>query len=165
MSRIKVKIGDAEFDAEGEPDDIKAQYEAFLDMLQDSQQRAPAPPAGSQGLPPGQKVEIDDALKRVFDLGESGLISLKVLPRGDNAAADALLLLLFGYRKISGNESVFAVTLAKAAKKSGVIFERVDRAIEPHRNLVGRGGLRRGATYTINNQGIAEAEKMIPQLL
>jgi len=169
MSKIKVRIGDAEFEAEGAPEDIKAQYASFMEMLK----VAPTIPPPAQTPPdkpkPGAEItgdaERDALLKKIFEIDTSGLISLRILPRGENAAADSMLLLLYGYRKLGAAERVFAVTLAKAARKSGVIFERTDRALEPHRALFGHAGLKRGTTYTLNNAGEREAERMLPTLI
>lgn len=166
-SKIKVKIGDAEFEAEGEADDIKAQYAAFMELVK-------ASPGAAQQVPnlphlntpkPGAEItgdaERDALLKKVFDLDTPGLVSLKILPRGENASADSMLLLLYGYRKLGTSEQVYAVTLAKAARKSGVVFDRTDRALEPHHALFGRGGFKRSTTYTLNNAGEREAERIL----
>jgi hypothetical protein len=164
--RIKFRLPDGtEFDAEGTRDDVKADYAAFLDHLK---QPPSVAPAAKPAIPasPLKEGDPDEALiKRIFDLGEDGTISLKVLPRGDNALADGLILLLYGYRRIAETENVFAVTLSRAATKSGIQFDRIDRAIEPHRAFVVRGGLRRSATYTLNNQGIAHAGRLAMTLL
>lgn len=173
--RIKIKLPNgAEFDAEGSPADVKAQYEAFVELMKAapaavSTPAAPLPPQenkGSSGITPGSSTEPDEALiKRIFDLGTDGLISLKVLPHGDKAPADGLLLLLYGYRRIAQNENVFAVTLSRAATKSGIQFDRIDRTMDAHSAYVRRGGLRRGATYTLNNQGVAHAAQIAMTLL
>jgi hypothetical protein len=170
IHRIKIRLpSGAEFDAEGSPADVKAQYDAFLELMKAAPQ-VPAKPAEAQEndkknqspMPPlGDGPEPDDALmKRIFDIATDGLVSLKVLPRGDNAQAQGLLLLLYGYRRISQIENVYAVTLSRAAAKSGIQFERLDRAMEPNTTYARRGGLRRGATYTLNNQGIAHAAQI-----
>lgn len=162
-SRIKIKLPNgAEFDAEGSPDDVKAQYAAFVDLMK----ATPAPAAEK----PQETKQPDGALAnsdlgRIFDIEESGLISLKVLPSGEKRNSDALLMLMYGYLKIAKTENIYAVTLSRAAKKSGVIFDRVDRVMDVHTDLVRRGGLRRGATYTLNNQGVREAEKMTRKLI
>lgn len=166
-NRIKIKLPNgAEFEAEGSAEDVKAQYEAFMDMMK----AAPvAPPAAVEPVKDPIKTNTagqlqgepdDEFLKRIFDLGTDGLISLKVLPHGENAHSDGLLLLLYGYRRIPKTENVFAVTLSRAAAKSGIQFERLDRAMEQHAALVRRGGFKRGATYTLNNQGVARAAQI-----
>jgi hypothetical protein len=170
--RIKIKLPNgAEFDAEGTAADVKAQYDAFLELMKAAPQVPPPKPTIQQPdngnrtqspTPPlGDGPEPDDALmKRIFDISTDGLVSLKVLPRGDNAQAQGLLLLMYGYRRIAQNENPFAVTLARAATKSGIQYERLDRAMEPNTAFVRRGGVRRGATYTLNNQGIAHAAQI-----
>jgi hypothetical protein len=166
--RIKFKLPDGtEFEADGARDDVKADYAAFLDHLKSA---APAKPPSSPKTPNNAGAvlegEPDDALiKRIFDLAEDGLISLKVFPRGDNAEADGLLLLLYGYQRIAKNDHVFAVTLSRAARKSGLQFDRVDRLMETQRAYIGRGGQRRSTTYTLNNQGVAQAARIAMSLL
>jgi hypothetical protein len=169
--RIKIKLPDgSEFEAEGSPDDVKAQYDAFLDLMR-ATPKAPSADkklgagGGSIATGGGGGAPDDALMTRIFDRAEDGLISLKVLPPGENRQADGLLLLLYGYKRLAGTENVFAVTLSRAAKKSGILIDRTDRAMEPHKAYYGRGGVRRSATYTLNNQGVAFAERLAMQLL
>jgi len=110
--------------------------------------------------------EPDEALiKRIFTLAEDGLISLKIRPQGDNALTDALLLLLYGYRRIAQKENVFAVTLSRAAAQSAFQIYRLDRAMEPLKQFVRRGGQRRSTTYTLTSPGVTEAARLAMTLL
>ena len=164
MAKLKIKHGDIEFEAEGEPEDVKAQYEAFLAFAQS----APAPPKPNVNTPPSGTPLTPDAefslMDRIFQHEKDGTVSLKVLPSGDRRSADALLLLLYGAHKVGGVENVFGTQLSKAAKISGVQIDRVDRTLEVHKQFYVRGGLKRGATYTLNNQGYPEAERIMKSI-
>jgi hypothetical protein len=163
--RIKVKIGNAEFEAEGGAEDVKAQYEAFLALLKSSPSTHSPPTTRDPEQERPDAASLDDALlSRVFQTGKDGVVSLKVLPRSEQREADALLLLLFGYRRIQKVDNVFGTQLAKAARASGIGVERIDRTLDTHASLFIRGGRRRGAKYTLNNQGVAAAERLVRKI-
>jgi hypothetical protein len=103
----------------------------------------------------------DDVLSRLFNIGKDGVVSLKLLPKGTNRSADALLLLLYGYRRLKNADNIYGTQLMKAARVSGVLVERIDRSLSPHADFFMRGGRKRSANYTINNQGVTAAEAMI----
>src|ERR1700730_17853323 len=98
MHRIKVKIGAAEFDAEGSPELVKEQYEAFLSAI--SQQPTllvnPEPSSPSKSEPQMVQGKFARALiDRVFRQGDP--LSLMDTPKTDNADADAILVLIYGH--------------------------------------------------------------------
>jgi len=165
MAKIKIKHGNSEFEAEGEPDDVRAQYEAFLAFAKAAPAAVvpAAPPVTPAAQPP--LVALDSGLAdRIFQKEKDGTVTLKVLPTGDRRASDAVLLLMYGAHRLGGVENVFGTQLAKAARISGVQIDRIDRTLEPHKALFVRGGLKRGATYTMNNQGYPEAEKIMQSI-
>ncbi|HEY1507255.1 MAG TPA: hypothetical protein VGF92_23335 [Stellaceae bacterium] len=168
-SRIKIKINGAEFEAEGTPEDVKAQYEAFVELMKAAPSpSAPPQPPPKAATPPDSgngaseqsapRSVAADFLNRIYDYRKDGTVTLKVLPKGQNRDADALLLLLYGYKQYKDADNVFGAQLMKAAKLSGIQVERIDRALAPHSSYLIRGGRKRSANYTLNNQGITAAE-------
>src|SRR2546425_533565 len=118
--RIKVKLGDAEFDAEGKPEDVKAQYDAFLKLLASlpKTQATPNKPATPDKPKPATPGEVERGLlDRVFRQGE--VLSLAAIPSGESREADTMLALLYGYLKISGEQTVTGTSLRKSALQSG----------------------------------------------
>jgi len=166
--RIKVKLGDAEFDAEGKPEDVKAQYDAFLALLAALPKTQPPAasekPIGASALtaPPG---EVERALlDRVFRQGD--VLSLAALPTGEAREADTMLALLYGYLKLADEQTVTGTSLRRSALQSGVNIDRADRVLNgliPE--FVLAGGVRKARRYQLNNRGIARAEAIIKALL
>lgn len=116
------------------------------------------PPHGPASIPtvePWHKIFKD----------EGTYVSLNVLPRGENAEADTLTLLLLGMSAIKGQEYVFAPTLMNAAKKSGLTIDRVDRTIATYERYVQFAGQRRGKRYSLNNPGQEYARSLAASLI
>lgn len=166
--RVKMKIGDAEFEADVPADQVQPMYDQFLAALQN---RAPAKPAA----PAIEPVVADTAtvpatpfdqsmLQRVFEQRADGFVTLKLLPKGDNKEADAFLLLLFGYRRLKNEEVVLATHLLRAAELSGLSAYRPAHALATHERFVIRGGQKKGSTYALNNQGVTKAEEVTAKI-
>jgi len=164
VHRIKVKFGDAEFEAEGAEDKVQAQYDQFLAALA----RAVPKPNPSTPLPqPGtpEALAINGLLGRLFELRADGVVVLKVRPEAVEPA-DIVGLLLLGYRKLKSEESVLATQLLKAARLSGFGYERIDRAAEAYMpTFIMRGGSRKGTNYTLTTQGVTKAEEIAAQII
>jgi hypothetical protein len=172
-NRIKIKIGSAEFEAEGPAEIIAPQFEAFMaaiavlpkeNPLGSTTAPANTPPAvntpGSTAPPNGGVSQ--DVLDRVFKSGET--LSLSALPSGDNAGGDAMLAMLYGYLKLKGHTTVTGTSLMKSAKMSGITIDRVDRAMNQP-DYVLAAGVRKARRYQLNNRGIARAAEIINAIL
>ncbi len=175
--RIKVKLGDAEFDAEGSPEAVQAQYDAFLAAVAAVPRKTPDSQAqpvvvGAAALATGQATVngvgavsgvATGIMERVFRQGDT--LSLAALPRGDNAAADAMLALLYAYLRLKNEGSVTGTLLMKSAKKSGVNIERVDRIMDRLTDFVLAAGVKKAKRYQLNNPGILRAEAIVNSIL
>ena len=170
---IKTKIGIHEFEANGPKDLVTEQYKAWLAAISSMQatlQAAPAAPAGATPRvdpppPPRTFTGVPrDVLDRVFR--EDDGLSLAALPTTDNAAPDALVALLYGFWKIRGEVSVTGTALMKAARKSGVNVDRIDRVIGVYiPTFVQAGGVKKARRYQLNNPGNTKAEEIINAIL
>lgn len=169
--RIKVKLGDAEFDAEGNAEVVQAQYDAFLAAVAALPKPAPKPAVASAFI-----VEAGDrlvataevrphpaTLERVFRNGD--VLSLAALPTGEKALSDAMLVLLYGYNRIKNESSVTGTALARSAKVSGISFGRLDRVMGQVSEYVLAAGIRKARRYQLNNRGIARAEEIIKAIV
>jgi hypothetical protein len=172
--KVRIKIGDAEFEAEGSEESVKQQYADFLGALE-NRRAAPPPPvnpaAQKQQAATGENASTTvssldaDLLNKVFKL-DGDLVSLHFLPRGDNVRADALMLLLYGYATLKNQAMVLGTQLVRAANQSGLGLDRVDRSLESYesQNMVLRGGVRKGTKYGLNNPGKIRAEELLKAL-
>lgn len=174
-NRIKIKIGDAEFEAEGPSEIINAQFEAFMKAVSGRPNGSPVTPvtqaqhsaAAAMVLAQAQAATqslTQDMLDRVFRQNEH--LSLAALPHGENADSDAMLAILYGYLKLKNENTVTGTSLMKSAKISGVTIGRVDRIMGLHMpDYVLAAGVKKARRYQLNNRGIAKAEEIIKAVL
>lgn len=171
--KVTIKIGDAEFSAEGDKETVAKQFEAFLAALAHKPSAPPPSPAapatpagGSNGDDNGGATAEDassDIVKKAFKASKD-IVSLNYLPRTSQKEADTLLLLLYGYAVLKGQDQVLGTQLIRAARQSGISLDRVDRAIGKHDSLLLKGGARKGVKYGLNNQGVKTAKEMLTAL-
>jgi hypothetical protein len=186
--RLKMKIGEAEFEADVPENKVQPMYGQFLSMLE---RRSQTPVwlvgtgAGAhRQRPEGEttaQVEFSPEplreagtlgetfdrtlLTRIFDLREDGAVTLKVLPSGPDRDADAMLLLLYGYYRLKNEECVLATHLFRAAERSGISLRRPANEYVRNGRFVNRGGQRKGSHYSLNRQGLAMAKEMTAKLI
>ena len=172
IRKVRMKLGDAEFEAEVAADEVQAMYDQFLAAVRaGGSAKKPAEVADSthhkdnNGDTPPPAGSVDEALMaRLFDQRQDGVVALRLLPKGTEKDADALLLLLLGYRRLKNEEDVLATQLLKAASYSGLRVDRLSRLMATHERYVITGGQRKGTTYTLNNQGVTKAEEIAAQI-
>jgi hypothetical protein len=160
---LRIKIGDAEFEASGTEETVREQYRLFLDVLAANPPRETvnrsAPPKQENGV-----TEVPEAtVQRAFAV-DGDRLSLRVLPSGDNRDADALLMLLWGFEKLRGETTVSATTLMRAGRESGLQIVRIDRVIVVHSQYYQVGGRLKGTRYGLNNPGRSYAAKLVADL-
>lgn len=185
-NKLRLKLGDAEFEAEGTSFVVNQQLEAFLQAL------SSLPRASSSGSSPlkgvdelhereaadSRDVATDDpdhsqagpakpspALSRFYSTSRD-VISLRHLPQTKDRDADALLMILYGYSKLKDQHDVLAIHLMRAARQSGVVnLDRLDRTMLKCKPLILRGGSRKGTTYALNTQGERHVEALFQSML
>ena len=171
--RLKMKIGEAEFEADVPENKVQPMYAQFLFMLERRNQTA-VRPMGTDAKPHHQQAEVivrdgssaesllgetfdQSLLSHIFDLREDGIVTLKMLPDGADKNADAVLLLLYGYHRLKNEECVLATELFRAAEWSGISLRRPAKELVRNGRFVIRGGQRKGSHYSLNGQGLAMA--------
>ena len=164
--KLRIKIGDAEFEAEGSEEAVKQQYAEFLAALSTAPAASKKLGTADAKTATSQLSEAPDAslISQAFE-GEGETISLKFLPKTETQHPDALLLLLYGYDRLKNQPMVLGTQLLKAAKQSGLQIDRIDRSIAAHEGLLLRGGTRKGTKYGLNNQGKIKALEVLRQCL
>lgn len=164
--RIKAKLGPHEFDAEGDRELVSKQYDQFIAAVTAFSQ-APTVPAvptitdNNAVAPP-----TDELLNRVFRNDEP--FSLLAKPKSDNIDADGLIVLMYGMDVIKGEKFVTGSMLMKSAKQSGLKLkaDRVDRTIDEYvGKYVNAAGMKRGLRYSLNNDGIKYAARLIKEMV
>jgi hypothetical protein len=164
-TKLKIKIGDHEFEAEGPSDVVQSQFEAFralIELAGKTPQPSPAPSSTenptSNALLKGELML--DKIMRV----EGRVVSLTV--RG-NALEDETLLVLLGQRKIRTNDSVSGAEIMDGLRLTGRQVRRIDYQLDKMTTsgdviTVGNGRARR---YRLTNQGFAKAQELAMDLV
>jgi hypothetical protein len=166
---VRMKIGDAEFEADVPADSVQSMYDRFLAAVEKKPAVAPAgagapvnPAKPNEQRPPGA---VDEAfLARVFELRPDGFVTLRALPRGEERDADAFLLILYAYRRLKNEERILGTQLLRSAELSGITNARPGDALNAHESLVIRSGLKKGRTYQLNNPGVVRAEEIAARI-
>lgn len=133
------------------------------------------------GLPAGYHEQFDDDTDLDSDVDEAGqplskeliarayrtdgdAVSLRVLPQGNDSAAEAILLLIYGFQTIRNENEVGALELTEAARRSGITLSRIDRTIARMTGLIRKGGRKRGTRYQLTNPGINRSEELLMEM-
>ena len=172
--RIRVKIGNAEFEAEGPEESVKEQFEAFKQLLQLTVPRVIDPTTVISTSPSQAQQRVPESpdqerLRVLFLFSKTGdFISLAFRPQGDNLQQRALLLILYGFRRLLGQEDVPVGTLKRSLEQSGFYVGRVDRIAMPlvKEGLVLKGGKKgKGGKYKLTNLGLTATDAEVRSLL
>ena len=171
-----MRIGEHELETEGPADVVQEQIKIFKEMVAQASIIAPNPstlsgtglvtqPPPSPLLTSAAPIGIsEDVLNRVFRRDNDG-VSLLGLPRSDDADADALVALLYGYNRLQNRPNVTGVALMQAARQSGVTLLRADKALHRKADLIMAAGSRRGRRYSLNNRGTIYAEDLVRRMV
>jgi hypothetical protein len=166
-TRIKVKIGDNEFEAEGPTATVQAQFKAFQEIVSTMPRVvAPSHPKREQ-----QTIRQQDDTNTIPHipiekiLHVSGrVVSLTALPK---SATEAALLILLGHKDLRNNVSVTGQEIGDGLDQSGRPVPRVDRVMDSalEQALVLKTGIKRGTRYRLTNQGLSKALNLAKDLI
>jgi hypothetical protein len=159
VTKIKVRIGDFEFEAEGPAETVQEQFAAFKEMIS-------AIP--KQVNPPDQSGVTDQPTKRDDGTGfphleiqkimhvSGRVVSLTALPP---STEDAALLIMLGHKDMRDNVAVTGQEIGDGLSQSGRPVARVDRLMEKalHDAFVLKTGIKRSTRYRLTNQGLNKA--------
>jgi len=179
--KLRVKIGAAEFEAEGAENTVKAQFEEFKALLASpgaqekhttgasmrADNRANHEPDTVTGE---RNTELPHGFERLFGVDEKNgrkAVTLRLLPQGEDRESVALLLLLWGFKRKFSEDRVRVTLLKEVLERSGLTVSRVDRLADKAQRggLVLKGGKAKGGTYALTNTGHARAEQEFKQLI
>lgn len=172
--------GGAKFRADGDVADVRQDIERFYTLFA-------ATPAGPldevtdshQASIPGNGADLEDVtvpsgdgldqttLDRLFSKDKNGTVSLRALPRGEKAEANALVALIYGAGRLANEQQVTGSRLMKAAVQSGLHqVDRIDRSLSTEiGQFVTTAGFKKGRRYGLTNPGIRRAEEILTSIL
>ena len=174
-SRLKMRIGSHEFEAEGSPEVVQQQLEAFKVLLlaqpvsiggeQPIRPEAPTSEeiASAAPVPAAPPSAAHVRLENILH-ADGRVISLTALP---GTVEDSALLIMLGQKELRNNISATGQEIGDGLAQSGRPTQRVDRIMEKHirEALVLRTGLGRATRYRLTNQGLSKALNVARELL
>jgi len=151
--KLKMKIGDHEFEAEGPVDTVQGQFLAWKELIAGTPTKrvepSPDKPEGGTSQPP--KLEFEKVMKV-----EGRVVSLTA--RAESLKETALLILL-GQKELRGNQEVTGSEIMDGLRQSGYAIQRADIVMD---KLSADGdvitiGVHRGRRYRLSNSGLSLA--------
>ena len=172
--KIRVKVGEHEFEAEGPRESVELQLQMFKELVGATPSKTAD--KGTDRKPPlstkepldgtGEEIPPDKSTYSALFSLEGDKLSLNYLPEGENREANALLLLLFGCRVTLGQETVLGGRLMQGLQQSGLTLDRIDRVLGPYiPSLVITTGIKRGTKYRLTNVGVTRAKTLAEEQL
>lgn len=169
--RLKIKVGEHEFDAVGPVDVVRDQFLIWKELIAS----LPTPVAASTVVEPQQpRVDpavtnpndpntIDAALGRIMR-ADGRVVSLTAPPR---SVSDAVLLIVYGQKVMRSNDAVTGSEVMDGLTASGPTPPRVDRLLAKAGTdgdiiLLGTG---RSKRYRLTNVGITKARALASGLI
>ena len=162
-SRLKIKIGDHEFEAEGPAETVQAQFRVFKELIAKTPERKGLEPGEPPPPPPVPKnnsqLRLDSIMKT-----EGRVVSLTARA---NLLEDAILLIILGQKTFRSIDGVTGSEIVDGLKVSGQPADRIDRVIT---KLADDGhviitGVRRAKRYRLTNQGLAKAQEIAKAII
>ena len=157
-TKLKIKIGNHEFEAEGPAEIVQAQFAAFKELVAQAPQ--PATRATETEQPEQQAPPKNDALQLDSIMRMEG----RVVSLTANAGSmeDAILLVLLGQKVFRNNDGVTGGEIIDGLKVSGHTVDRIDRQVDKiaDAGLVIVVGVHRGKRYRLTNQGLKRAQEI-----
>ena len=158
--KLKIKIGEHEFEAEGPSEIVQAQFAVFRDLVSTLPTKTPelraeptpTPAADTNGASNG--LRLDKIMKQ-----EGRIVSLTA--RGGSIENEIVLVLL-GQKRLRDNDSVTGSEIVDGLKLTGGAVGRIDYKLDKMTNDgdVITVGTRRARRYRLTNQGLTKAEAL-----
>lgn len=162
--RLKVKIGDHEFEADGPVDAVKSQFETFKELIAANPvyktENTSTEVSADKPIVPQSRIAN---IERIFRQ-DGRVISLTVPPE---SLTDAVLLILYGQKHFRNNENPTGGEIIDGMEQSGYHAIRISRVLAPlsAEGMVIITGAHRGKRYRLTNQGFAKAEDNVRKSL
>ena len=157
--KLKIKIGDHEFDAEGPVEAVQSQFQAFKELI------AALPSKHATKLPQPDVAEQSQslnngglALDKIMHV-DRRVVSLTVAAESTD---DAVMLILLGQTCIRKNDRITGGEVMDGLKMSGHVVHRVDKMLDRFASdgQVIKIGSGRGMRYKLTQKGMAKAQEL-----
>ena len=165
--RIKVKIGNNEFEAEGPTDVVKEQFESFKEIIRLAPAKTPVEQLADTAKSIANQFAADGIpmlnLEKIMHIS-GRIVSLTALPA---TPLDAALLIMLGHSALRQNTSPTGQEIGDGLDQSGRPVPRVDRIMESAigEALVLKTGIKRATRYRLTNQGLVKAQGLARDLI
>jgi hypothetical protein len=165
--KLHMKVGPHEFDGEGPADAVRKSFDDWKSLVASMPSAettyATANSSLGGGINGSAGVLEAEELARLFVHDEKkGIVTLRILPRGDDRDANAALLVLLGFRQLKSQDEVPVTQLKPALKQSGCNVDRVDAVVGKYQRegFINKGGSGKGGKYSLTNSGIEKAHTL-----
>lgn len=160
-NKLKIKVGDHEFEAEGPPDVVQKQFDAFKELvLSTPASRKIAQPPGEEGEPieVTKKVPASLQLEKIMRV-EGRVVSLTARAP---SIGDAILLVILGQKHFRDNDGITGSEILDGLRQSGQAADRIDRTLKKMASdgHIIKLGAHRASRYRMTNQGIVKAQEI-----
>lgn len=154
-SKIKVKIGEHEFEAEGPVEVVNAQFEIFKELIKPT---ADFKDKTIFSLPSERPSPTN--FNRIFSLKNPRIVSLNDPTKSIN---DAMLLIIYGQKQCRNNEAATGGEIKSGLEASGYDGQEISRRLRElrHENLIAAQGTHRGKRYQLTNEGMSRVQEML----
>jgi hypothetical protein len=172
-TRLKTRIGENEFEAEGSAEDVREQFQAWQELVKMAvtsapvQSRAALDTTAMNGDTFPRKPDatvVDSELSKIMRV-DTRYVSLTARAA---SVHDAVLLMLYGQKALRSNDQVTgAEILSGLSSTGGFPVTRLDRILD---KLAVDGdvtsfGERRGKKYRLTNTGIGKARAIAADMI
>ncbi len=167
--KLKIKIGDAEFEAEGSAETVQSQFEAFKELIANAARKQE--PAAPQS--PANQLEANLQLanlqlphlplEKILKV-DGRVISLTAKCDSIN---EAVLLILLGQKEQRNNQEVTGSEIMDGLERSGYKLPRVDHVMNKlsDEGSVITMGIHRGRRYRLSNPGLTKALQVAKEVI
>lgn len=157
-SKIKVKIGEHEFEAEGPVDVVNAQFEIFKELIKH--------PTDYKNKTESRLVvdsPITSNLDRIFSLSNERVVFLSDTSKSAN---DAILLIIYGQKQCRNNEAATGGEIKAGLIATGYNGQEISRRLRElrHENLIAAQGTHRAKRYKLTNSGMSKVKTMLQEM-
>ncbi len=167
VSKIRMKIGEHEFEAEGSPESVQAQFETFKELISITASIAPPKPAAPLDETPENKVIPAShghiPLEKILRVS-GRIVSLTAIPTSTEEAA---LLIMLGHKDLKNSDSVTGQEIGDGLAQSGRPVLRTDRIMDKPiaAAWVLKSGFKRSTRYRLSNVGHQKALTVARELI
>jgi hypothetical protein len=172
-NKVHLTVNGEEFNAEGSDKLVTDLFKAWKELI-------PKQPPNKQAPPPAdpkpsrlsrviEEAKTDDGIRAPWDIFDADekkkLMTLRVNPTGETRDADAILLVLYGFKRAWNVDEVKVTQLKKCLNISGLRPERIDKTVAAYvHQFILKTGRGPGGKYRLTNPGFERADGLARSL-